>query len=206
MARLWMIHFDDGATLTDEHCAPHEVNIMAELGYSPERITSVERVVGGRIITIKKSPLIENFFVATDASRDMSMSPGGGNLPVMIQKRMLGCYLKNSDPPIQCRLIMDAKNFDVLLECFRVRKKTAAGINARRTVPLKRGLKELHSKQLIDNMYSIQKTSVIERVFSTPNGLGCFFKKPKVRAEMVIRSGNVLLGFTPPDQKLKIVE
>lgn len=200
-----MIHLKDGKTLTDADCYPHETEVMANLGYSQDDITSVERVVGGRILTIKKSPLIEDFFVATDVGADMRMTPGP-QPPPEITKRTLGCYLKNSEPAIQCNLMMNAKSYDAWLECFAVAKKTRKGINARRLDPPKDAFQEFHTKNLIGVAYSIVKTPVIKRVFSTPTGLGCLFKKPKVRAEMVIRSGNVLIGFMQPDQKLKVIE
>lgn len=203
----WMIHLKDGRTLTNADCDPHRIDIMREsFGVEPEDITSVERIVAGRILTIRKSPFIEGFFVATEASRDMAMTRGGGNLPVIIQKRWIGCYLKNSDPPIQCNLVMNAQSGDAWLECFEVKKQTLKGINARRVTPLKKGqLQELQSKQIIDNQYSIIKTPVIKRIFSTENGIGCLFKDPEVRAEMLIRDGNALLGFMEPGEKLKIV-
>jgi hypothetical protein len=200
-----MIHLKDGKTLTNADCFPHETEVMAKLGYSPDDITSVERVVDGRILTIKKSALVEDFFVATDVGADMRMIPGP-QPPPEITKRTLGCYLKDSDPPVQCNLVMNAKSYDVWLECYVVEKKTKKGINARRKSPPKNALQEVYTKSLIGNAYSIVKTSVIKSVFNTPTGLGCLFKKPKIRAEMLIRSGNVLVEFMQPDQKLKIVE
>jgi len=195
----------DGKTLTEADCYPHEVEVMKNLGYSPEDIRSVERIVGSNIITIKKSPYIEGFFIGTEASRDMSMVSGGGSQPQVIEKQWLGCYLKNSNPPIQCNLIMDARSNDVWLECFPVKHVTLKGINAKPVkTRLNDELKELYTKQAIGNSYSIEKTSVIKSVFSTPTGLSCQFKKPKVRAELVVKKGNVLLGFMQPDQKLEI--
>lgn len=200
-----MIHLRDGKTLTDADCFPHEVEVMAKLGYGPDDITSVERVVDGRILTIKKSDLVGDFFVATEVGADMRMTPGP-QPPPEITKRTLGCHLKNSDPPIQCKLIMNAKSYDVWLECYEVEKMTRKGITARRLDQAKDGLQEVYMKNLIENAYSIIKTPVINSVFNTPTGLGCLFKKPKIRAEMVIKSGNVLVSFMQPDQKLKIIE
>jgi len=195
----------DGKTLTEADCYPHEIEVMSNLGYTPEDIRSVERIVGKNIISIKKSPFIEHFFVGTEASRDMSMVSGGGRQPQIIEKQWLGCYLKGSDPAIQCNLIMDARSNDVILECVPVKKVTLKGINAK---PVEKrtddDLRELYTKQAVGSSYSIEKTSVIKSVFSTPTGMGCLFKKPKVRAELLLRRGNVLLGFMQPDQVLQI--
>ena len=197
----WMIHMSDGKTLTDADCFPHEDKIMGNLGYSPDNITSVERVVGGRTLTILKSTYVDTFFVASEASRDWSF--GGAALPTEMQKQWIGCYLKDSDPPIQCNLIMNAKSFDVTLDCYEVKAKTKKGINAKK-LGAEDAIRESYTKQFVDNAYSILKSASVDRVFSTPTGLGCLFKKPKVRAELVIRSRGVLLGFTSPDEKLKL--
>jgi len=192
----------NGKTLTDADCFPHEDEIMGKLGYSPDNITSVERVVGGRTLTILKSKYVDSFFVASEASRDWSF--GGAALPTEMEKQWIGCYLKNSDPPIQCNLIMNAKSFDVTLECYEVKAKTKKGINARKLKPVTKEIQETFNKMLINNNYNIVKSSVVERGFSTPTGLGCIFKKPAVRAELVIRSRSVLLGFTGPNEVLKL--
>lgn len=193
----------DGGTLTDADCFPHEDEVMGKLGYSPDNITSVERVVGGRTLTILKSKYVDSFFVASEASRDWTI--GGAALPTEMEKQWIGCYLKDSDPPIQCNLIMNAKSFDVILDCYEVKEKTKKGINARKLNPeIKDSLREAYTKQFIDKTYSILKSSVTDRGFSTPTGLGCSFKNPPVRAELVVRNRSVLLGFTGLSEVLKL--
>jgi len=196
----WMIHLKDGVTLTDDDCYPHEVD--------SERITSVERVVRGRTITIKQSPLIEGFFIGTEASADFKMlGPGAGtSTPTETLKRILGCYIKDSDPPIQCQFSMDPRTHNTMLELFEVHNKAPEGIKARRIKPQKKGVIEVFQRQVVDNFHGIMKSSLIEKAFATPTGLGCLLAKPKVRAEIYVHGSDVLLGFGPPGQKLKLEE
>ena len=184
----WMIHLVDGETLTDDHCYPHEVD--------SDRITSVERIIRGRTLTIKKSPLIEDFFIGTEASADfMMMGAGaGGTSNRQILKKILGCYIKDSDPPIQCQFAMDPRSHNTILEFFEVHRKTARGINARRIVGEKK-MREIYQRQFVDEHHGIVKTAVIKRAFQTPTGLCCELIKPKVKAEVFVRGSSILLEF-----------
>lgn len=184
----WMIHLVDGETLTDDDCYPHEVD--------SDRITSVERIISGRTLTIKKSPLIEDFFIGTEASADFIMMGAGAGTTANreILKKILGCHIKNSDPPIQCQFSMDPRNFNTILELFEVHRKTPRGINARRVVRVKK-LRELYQRQFVDETHGIFKTAIIKRVFQTPTGLCCELVKPKVKAEVFVRGSNILLEF-----------
>lgn len=195
-----MIHLRDGTTLTDADCYPHEVD--------SELITSVERVVKGMTLTIKKSPFIEGFFIGTEASIDFKMMGRGAGTasPPETLKRILGCYLKDSDPPIQCQFSMDPRTHNTIVEFFEVSFKHLEGIKARRIEGQKRGVVELFQRQFVDNFHGIIKSSLIEKAFATPTGLGCLLVKPKVRAEIFVRGSNVLLGFGPPGEKLNLEE
>lgn len=201
----WLIHLNDGKTLTDADCYPHEVEVLEKLGYSPESLTSVERVINGRHLTIKKSPLIDSFFVGTEVARDMRMTKGP-QPPAVITKRLLGCYLLNSDPIVQVRLNMDPRNFDVDLKFLEIVRKTKRGINAKLFNPPKKGSIQLAwQKEVLENTYSVHKSNVIDEVYGTPNGLTVILNNPKLKAELLIRNQNVLLGFTEINEKLKIL-
>lgn len=204
MSVRWLIHMKDGKTLTDQDCFPHELNIMEKRGYSPEDITSVERLINGRHLTIKKSEWIDTFFVATEEGIDVKMG-GPHQAPPIITKRMIGCYIKETDPPLQVRLTMDPRNFNTKLEFIRVKKITLKGINARAVNPKKKGeLDVVYSKEIIENYYSIVKSDDIEKFTPTANGLSCFLKTPPIRVELIIKNQNVLLGFTNKGEKLQI--
>lgn len=197
----WLIHLDNGITLTDQDCYPHNINT---LGYSDENITSVERVINGRHMTIKKSPYTSMFFVATEESVDMAFS-AIKQKPPQVTKRMLGCHLVDSDPPVQVRLVMDPRNYNVSIKFHEVKKPTKKGINARFLNPPPKGsIQAAYQKEVIDNVYTIIQSDVIKSVHGTPYGMAAILKNPKIRAELIIRSQNVLLRFTQKGQKLQI--
>ena len=192
-----MIHLRDGTTLTDADVYPHEVD--------SELITSVERVVGSRTITIKKSPFVEDFFVGTEASVDFKMmGRGAGSAsPTQTLKRILGCYVKDSGPPIQCQFSMDPRTYNTLLEFFEVHEKAVEGIKARR-IDGKGDVVEMFQRKIVDNSHGIIKSPLIEETFATPTGLGCILVKPRIRAEISVQGSNVLLGFGEPERKLNL--
>ena len=194
-----MIHLRDGTTLTDADTYPHRVD--------SELITSVERVISGRTMTITKSPFVEGFFVGTEASVDFKMMGRGAGSSSATQtlKRILGCYVKDSDPPIQCQFSMDPRTYNTLVEFFEVHVKAAEGIKARRIDGKKRAV-EVFQRQFVDNSHGIIKSPLIEETFATPTGLGCTLAKPRVRAEIFVHGSNVLLGFGEPGQKLDLEE
>lgn len=191
----WMIHLRDGTTLTDADTYPHKVD--------SELITSVERVISGRTMTITKSPFVEGFFVGTEASVDFKMMGRGAGSSSATQtlKRILGCYVKDSDPPIQCQFSMDPRTYNTLVEFFEVHVKAAEGIKARRIDGKKRAV-EVFQRQFVDNSHGIIKSPLIEETFATPTGLGCTLVKPRVRAEIIVQGSNILLGFGEPGGKL----
>lgn len=193
-----MIHLRDGSTLTDADVYPHEVD--------SELITSVERIVKGRTMTIKKSPSVECFFVGTEASVDFKMMGrgSGSSSPTETTKRILGCYVKDSEPPIQCQFSMDPRTFNTLIEFFEVHEKAAEGIKARRIGGGRRNVLEVFQRQFADDFHGIIKSPLIEETFATPTGLGCILVKPRVRVEIFVQGSNVLLGFGEPGGKLSL--
>ena len=204
MPAKWVIHLKDGKTLTDADCFPHEVEVLEKFGYSPDDITSVERIINGKHLSLRKSKHIESFFVATENSVDMRMSPGPQPKHTTT-KRILGCYLKDTDPAIQVRLIMDPRTYNTWVKFLDVKTVTRKGINAKLLNPRQmKNVQLAYQKDIIDSRYAIMHHKNMGESFSTPNGFGVHFKKPKLRVEMVIRNQNVLLGFTDKGQKLKI--
>ncbi len=194
----------DGKTLTNQDCFPHEIDEMAKRGYSPEDITSVERIIKGRHLTIKKSKFIDTFFVASEEGLDVKMG-SSHQAPAVVTKRIIGCYIKGADPPLQVRLTMDPRSFNTKLEFIRVKKISLTGISAKPVKPKKKGVLDvMHSKEIIESHYSIVKSEDIAKFFTTPHGLSCFLKKPAIRAELIVRNQNVLLGFTDKGSILKI--
>ncbi len=186
-----MIHLNDGTTLTDADVYPHEVD--------SELITSVERVVRGRTMTIKKSPFIENFFVGTEASIDFKMlgrGAGTGSATSTL-KRILGCYVKDSDPPIQCQFSMDPRTYNTIVDFFVVHRKAVEGIKARRIDGGKRVV-EVFQRQFVDEFHGIIKSPLIKETFATRTGLGCTLVNPEVRAEIFVQGSNILLEFGEP--------
>ena len=193
----WLIHMKDGETLTDEDCFPHEVE--------SSDITSVERIIKGKHITIKKSQFIDTFFVGTEEGLDIKMG-AKHQVPAIVTKRILGCYIKNTDPALQVRLIMDPRTHNTRLKFIRVKKKTLKGINARAVNPTPKGTLDLeYTRELIGNTYSIIQSPDVDTCFARHNGLGCNLKTPKIRAELIVQSQNVLLSFMGQNEKTKIL-
>ena len=141
----------DGKTFTD--VLPHKLPD----GYTQDMITSVERVIGGRHLTIKKSAWIENYFMLVDAGITLRIFGGGPVAgPPKIALKNIGGYVKDAmtltkkDSPefkrdgttprwpigteshLQFTLGMHPKTGDVVLEFKRVNKLTPVGINVKR--------------------------------------------------------------------------
>lgn len=201
----WLIHMKDGETLTDADCFPHEENVMTALGYQPDHVTSVERIIHGKHLTIKKSQFIDTFFVATEEGIDVKMGSKHQQAPE-VTKRMIGCYIKDTDPPLQVRLIMDPRTFNAKLKFIRVKKKTLVGINAKPVNPLPKGELEVEfTRDIISNTYSIVQSLDVKSCFTRHNGLGCNLRKPKIRAEIIVQSQNVLLSFVGQGERVQVM-
>jgi len=195
----------DGETLTEADCLPHQTNVMEELGYTPDQVTSVERVIRGKHLTIKGSEFLDTFWIATEEGLDVKMG-SKHQAPPIVTKRMLGCYITGTDPPLQVRLIMDPRTFNVDLSFIRVKVKTLKGINATPVNPKKEAVNQRFTREIISNQYSIIKSPDVVKCYGTPHGLSCILKKPKIRAEIIIRNQNVLLGFTHKGETLQLKE
>ena len=193
----WLIHKKDGETLTDADCFPHEVE--------SSDITSVERIIRGKHLTIKKSQFIDTFFVGTEEGLDVKMG-SKHQAPAIVTKRILGCYIKNTDPVIQVRLVMDPRTYNTRLSFLRVKKKTLKGINAKILNPPPKGsLNVEYTRDIIGNVYSIAQSPDVDTCFPRHNGLGCDLKKPKIRAELIVQNQNVLLSFIGQNERVKVM-
>ncbi len=121
---LWIIHVKDGRSFTQKDGTPDEViknNDLAE-----DDITSVERIVDGKVYTITKSRELHTFFVMSTGSLEMSMTRGSYT-PQQIDERILGCYVDGKDGPIRLQLIVDAHTGNVKLVAAKVDKATKDG-------------------------------------------------------------------------------
>lgn len=115
---LWMIHLRDGRTIKNE-------NIW---DVPEDEITSIERVVDGKLYTIRKSPALTNFFVKTTSGQELRMLPGKNIVsPPVIVERIVGAYVKPSDKPVRIELAIDPKTGNVKLSCFPVKEITKDG-------------------------------------------------------------------------------
>lgn len=180
-----LIHFGDGRTLTDLDVDVHGIDV--------DQVTSIERVVQGIHLTILKSNVIQSFFITTNANQRLPVSAGGGKAPpagpTIIQMRTLGCYLKESDPPVRCLLSMDPRTKNVYFEASWVKKMRLDGFAAR-LMPRKKGtlVKEVY-KSVDDCRWTMTNEPPVRRVFGTPEGLGCLISiNANRRAVAEIRS------------------
>lgn len=196
MSTRWMVHLKDGRTLTDKEVEVHEVE--------PELITSVERNVGGRTITIRKSPLIDSFYVMTEEGIDADAGTGAVVGPKYVYWQAIGCVIKDSDPITQCNLRMDPNNHNAFTEFFYVKQKRIDGLSARVTLPPK--IRKTEQKNLGGVLYGIINEPPVEYIFSTPTGIGCRLNHPKIRAEMAVRGGDVILGIMHHNEILSLEE
>ena len=149
----WIIHLDDGNTITD--VLPHK--LPAE--YTQDRITSVERVIEGLHLTVKKSPWLYNYFMMVDA--DIMLKLFGGKAqssPPKIALKNIGGYVKDAmiltddgkEAHLQFRFGMHPRTGDGVLEFLRVNKVTPVGINVRRINPLPKGKPRFVYRHVID--------------------------------------------------------
>lgn len=191
----WMVHLKDGKTLTNKD--PQEVHEV-----DSELITSVERVIDGKVISILKSPLIEDFFVYTEQFQLMMFRPGRQGGPPVVTARSIGCFLKDSDPPVQCVLSMDPRTGNAFFEAYTVRKKDRRGFGRRvvkrkRAKMLRQMARTLPVKE-VDHNYLIINEPPVRRCYGLPNGIGCIIgvsPGKRVKAELSVVEGSVQLSF-----------
>ena len=171
MSARTLMHFDDGTTLTDNDLWPHDLS-----DDKVEHLTSVERVIQGRHLTILKSPIISNFFVLSDAYEDWSMTSetaGGGS----VTARTVGCHLKGSDPLTRIKFSMDPRTMNVHLLAEWIKPDSATGrfdmrgFAASLNTPPK--LRRYVNFDLDDSHWSIVNEPPVRRVWGTGSGLAC---------------------------------
>lgn len=189
------MHFSDGSTLTDDDVYPHE---LSEDQVS--QLTSIERVVAGWHLTILKSDCVRNFFIMTEAFQNLVLSkPGLQAPPPKISMRTLGCYLKNSDPPVRINFSMDPRTHNVSLKAEYVNKFRPDGF-AKPLEKDQRKLTDLVQKTMDECVFMIQKKPPVRRVFATKTGMGCLIgvnKKERVLAEIRQVGKNIQLLIQP---------
>lgn len=116
-----MIHTKSGKTFTDKDCYPHDIP-------EEEEVTSVERIVGGKSICIKKHPDQHHFFVKSQESKDFVMTgPNPGARDAVVEARIVGCHL--GEPPNVYRLELecDPRTGNVVLQVQKVKEATKTG-------------------------------------------------------------------------------
>jgi len=189
-----ILHFKDGSTLTDKEILPHEVS-EEQL----ENITSVERVIAGWHLSILKSESIKSFFIMTEAFQNVVLKAGKQGPNPNVSLRALGCYLKDSDPPVKILLAMDPRTKNVILESSWV--KTFRPDGFARALERNTVLKKTVTKSMGDDIqWTIVNKPPIRRVYGTEDGLGCLItvnKSQRVKAELRMHGMNCHLVIEP---------
>jgi len=114
----WIIHLKNGKTLTDKDAYPSDID--------SSEISSVERIVNGRVYTICGHPSLKNFFVKTTAARLISLV-GGGVRPPQIMERILGCFIETKEGPVRLELVIDPNKGNCKLVATKVKQITKDG-------------------------------------------------------------------------------
>jgi len=123
LSTRWIIHLKSGKSYTDKEKYPWDV--------PEDEITSVERIISGRSISIKKHPALHNFFVKTTESRDLAMMTSPGQQaevkPPMVEARTVGAHIGESPNVYRLELFIDPRNQNVQLQVTKVEKATRDG-------------------------------------------------------------------------------
>jgi hypothetical protein len=189
----WIVHLRDGKSLTDEILYPHEVEKLEQQGYKAEDITSVDRIVKGKTLTLKATGL-ENFFVGTDEGIDIALA--GANMqqkPAEVTKRFLGGYIKNQEPYIQVRLGMDPRSQAIFVEVLKVKEKTKVGINAPMWEPRKERFLTTFQREIQGQLFIIFDTRCVANVTDTEGGFECTLKDTAAKIAVIIKKGGFLV-------------
>lgn len=194
MTTQWIVHLRDGKSLTDEILYPHEVEILEQQGYKAADISSVDRIVKGKTLTLKAAGL-ENFFVGTDEGIDIALA--GTNMkqkPAEVTKRFLGAYIRDhKEPYIQVRLGMDPRSEAIFVEIFKVKDKTRVGINASLWEPRKERFLTAYQREIEGQLFMIFDTRYVTNVVDTEGGFECGLKDTSVRLAVSIKKGGIAL-------------
>lgn len=185
MSSRTILHFKDGSTLTDKEIYPHQVS-EEQL----EELTSVERVIAGWHLSILKSEMIKGFFIMTEAFQSLMLGKlGKFGPPPKISMRALGCYLKDSDPPVKILLGMDPRTKSIVLESSWVKNFRPDGF----ALPLNKAKRGTLKRTVTRTMgvgieWTIVNEPPIRRVYGIPDGLGCVISVNETqRAKMELR-------------------
>lgn len=174
------MHFKDGTTLTDKEVWPHQ---LTEEQF--QDLTSVERVVQGWHLSILKSEMVRSYFIITEVTQAIKLLPQGGFTapPPKMRVRSIGCYLKESDPPVKVLLGMDPRTKNISLECTWTKNFRPNGFAPPLYKPKKARLKKVVFKPIGEGEinWSIVNEPPVRRVYGTPKGLGCLVAANKGR-------------------------
>jgi hypothetical protein len=123
MTARWIIHTKDGKSYTDATHLPSDV--------PDDQITSVERVVNGKSIVIKKNPDLYFFFVKATESKDLVITFEGAQGPVdrpkVVEALAIGCHLGQPPNVYRLELECDPRTGNVLLQIQKVKEATKDG-------------------------------------------------------------------------------
>jgi hypothetical protein len=188
LAGRTLMHFSDGTTLTDKDVWPHQ---LTEEQF--QDLTSVERVVQGWHLSILKSALVKSYFIITEVTQALKLTPKGGRSspPAKMRGRTLGCYLEGSDPPVKLLLTMDPRTKNIFLEAIWCKNFRPNGLGAPLSKPKHVKLKKIVSRSMGDLgqfQWSITNEPPVRRVFGTQKGVGCLISvNGDTRAKVEIR-------------------
>lgn len=116
----WNIHLRDGTTLTEKDCVPHRADIQDE-------ITSLERIEGPVVFSIKHTKALHFFFAKRDASQDMS--PFSGKVdPAKVELSTIGVYVLPNKKPVRLDLMVVPGTTNVRLVAIEVDKIRKDGL------------------------------------------------------------------------------
>lgn len=117
---IWLIHTKSGETYTSKTHYPWDV--------PEDQITSVERIVDGKSIAIRKSPHIHHIFVKSEASIDfVMMGEKTGARPPQVEARIIGCHVGIPPNVFRIELACDPKTGNVVATVKRVEQATQDG-------------------------------------------------------------------------------
>jgi hypothetical protein len=120
-----LIHTKSGKTFTSKTHYPWDV--------PEENITSVERVIDGKSIAIKKHPALHHFFVKSTESRDFVMvGARPGSRPPTVEARAVGCHIGKPPNVYRLELGCDPRTGNVILSARKVTEATRDGFDPRK--------------------------------------------------------------------------
>jgi hypothetical protein len=127
MSSRWIVHTKSGKTFTDKDGYPSDIEKM--MATNQDEITSVERIINGRSIAIKKSSYLHDFFVKTTESKDFVMMGAQlGGRPAVVEAKAVGGHIDVKPGEIfRFELEIDPRTGSVNLDIQKVPKATPDG-------------------------------------------------------------------------------